>query len=149
MKHLLYCDSVGQAGSAALLALRLVMGAAFVLHGWPKIQHPFDWMGPDSTMPSALLGLAALAEFGGGIALIPGILTRLAALGIAAVMVVAIAAVHLPQGHPFVSSTGGPSHELAAIYLVCAILLLILGPGRFSLDARFFATPEETKSQGH
>ncbi|NLE38469.1 MAG: DoxX family protein, partial [Pirellulaceae bacterium] len=78
-----------------------------------------------------------LAEFGGGIALILGLVTRLASLGIGSVMVVAIGVVHVPQGDPFVSK-GGPSWELAAVYLACAILFLLLGPGRYSLDAVAF-----------
>ena len=142
MRHLFYCDTVGRLGSVGLFLLRLVMGIAFILHGWPKIQNPFEWMGPGSDMPSFLLALAALAEFGGGIALIAGLLTRLASLGIGAVMVVAIGVVHVPQGDPFVSK-GGPSWELAAIYLACAILFLLLGPGRYSLDAVVFGKREE------
>jgi hypothetical protein len=66
MRHLFYCDTVGRLGSVGLLLLRLVMGAAFVLHGWPKIQNPFGWMGPEATMPGILIALAAVAEFGGG-----------------------------------------------------------------------------------
>ncbi|HBO44014.1 MAG TPA: DoxX family protein [Planctomycetaceae bacterium] len=137
IRHLFYCDTVGALGSIGLLLLRLVMGAAFILHGWPKIQDPFGWMGPEAAMPAVLLALAALAEFGGGIALILGLLTRLATLGIGSVMVVAIGVVHLPQGHPFVSK-GGHSYELAAVYLACALLFLLLGPGRYSLDALVF-----------
>ncbi|NLE37109.1 MAG: DoxX family protein [Pirellulaceae bacterium] len=137
MRHLFYCDTVGWLGSVGLLLPRLVMGIAFILHGWPKIQNPFEWMGPDASMPAILLALAALAEFGGGIALVLGLLTRLASLGIGAVMVVAIGVVHVPQGDPFVSK-GGSSWELAAIYLACAILFLLLGPGRYSLDAVVF-----------
>jgi putative oxidoreductase len=143
MRHFFYCDTVGRFGSVALLLLRLVMGTAFVLHGWPKIQSPFGWMGPEAPMPAVLLGLAALAEFGGGLALIVGLLTRLASLGIASVMVVALATVHLPHGDPFVGKPGGSSYELAAVYLACAILFLILGPGRFSLDALLFGTPQK------
>ena len=137
MRYLVYCDTTGWLGSVGLLLLRLVMGMAFVFHGWPKIQNPFGWMGPEAAVPGILLALAALAEFGGGIALILGILTRLASIGIAGVMVVAIGMVHVPKGDPFVGH-GGASWELAAVYLACAIVFLILGPGRVSLDALFF-----------
>jgi len=144
--RLFYCETTGWLGSVGLLVLRLVMGAAFILHGWPKIQAPMSWMGPDSGIPGALLALAALVEFGGGIALIVGLLTRLASLGIAGVMVVAIAKVHVPAGHPFVSTTGD-SYELAAIYLACAVLLLILGSGRLGLDAIVFGRAREPKKR--
>ncbi len=145
MRYLFYCDSVGRIGSMGLLVLRLVMGAAFVLHGWPKIQTPFGWMGPEAPFPAILIALAALAEFGGGLALISGLLTRLASLGIISTMVVAIGMVHVPQGDPFVGP-GGPSWELAAVYLACAILFLLLGPGRFSLDAVLFGKRDRAQS---
>jgi putative oxidoreductase len=121
------------------------MGVAFVLHGWSKIQNPWGWMGPEATMPGVLQALAALSEFGGGIALILGLLTRFASLGIAGVMAVALATVHLPMGHPFVGKPGGPSFELPAVYLACAVLFLLLGPGRASLDALLFRSPPEAK----
>lgn len=88
MRHMLYCNTVGWLGSAGLLPLRPVMGAAFLLHGWPKIQSPFGWMGPEAPFPAVLLALAALAEFAGGLALILGFLTRLGALGVIAVMTI-------------------------------------------------------------
>ena len=144
MRQLFYTHTTGHVGSVAVLLLRLVMGVAFVLHGWPKIQNPFGWMGPGAPMPGILLALAALAEFGGGIALIFGLLTRLASLGIACVMVVAIGMVHVPKGDPFVGQ-GGPSWELAAVYLACAIVFLLLGSGRFSLDALFFGRFHEAR----
>ena len=138
MWHLFYCDTVGKIGSVGLLLLRLVMGVAFMHHGWGKIQNPMGWMGPEASMPAILQALAAISEFGGGMALIAGLLTRLGSLGITSVMVVALATVHLKMGHPFVAAKGGPSYELPTVYLACAIMFLLLGPGKFSLDALLF-----------
>ena len=137
MRRLFYCDSVGTIGSVALLVLRLVVGLAFVFHGWPKIQSATNWMGPPEVMPEMVQALVAFAEFGGGIALVLGLLTRLASIGIITVMIGAIVKVHLPKGDPFVNP-GGSSYELAAVYLACGILFLVLGPGRLSLDAWLF-----------
>lgn len=146
MRHWFYTNTGGLA-SAGLLLLRLVMGTAFILHGWSKIQTPLGWMGPEAAVPAILQALASLAEFGGGMGLIVGFLTRIASLGIGSVMVVALTIVHLPQGQPFVSK-GGPSCELPAVYLACAVLFLLSGPGRFSLDALLFGRPIQPKSHG-
>ena len=146
MRKLFYCDTVGSIGSVGLLVLRLVMGAAFILHGWPKIQNPLGWMGPEAPVPAIFQALAAVAEFGGGWALIVGLLTRLASLGILSTMVVALAMVHLPHGDPFVGKPGGPSYELAAVYLACAVLFVLLGSGRVSLDAVLFNSRTEHKT---
>lgn len=100
------------------------------------------------SVPGIWQALAALSEFGGGIALILGLLTRFASLGIASVMVVALGMVHIRMGHPFVTQTGGPSWELAAVYLACAVLFFLQGPGRFSFDAFLFRCPLGTKPHG-
>jgi putative oxidoreductase len=134
----LYPEFVRGRGAAGLLLVRLVTGAAFVLHGWPKIQSPFGWMGPDAPMPGVLLALAAAAEFFGGLALIAGVLTPVAAFGLAGTMFVAITQYHLPQGHAFVAAPGQPSFELAAAYLANVVMLLLVGPGTLSLDALLF-----------
>ena len=135
--RMLYCDPGSMRASVALLLVRLVMGTAFVLHGWPKIQKPMEWMGADAPVPGPLQAAAAVAEFGGGIALIIGLLTPLAAVGLAITMGVAVGMVHIPSGHPFVGK-GGPSWELPAIFFAVAILFLLVGPGRLSLDACLF-----------
>jgi putative oxidoreductase len=129
--------------SWALLLLRLVMGAAFVLHGWPKVHHPFSWMNMtgSSPAPGFLQATAAFVELIGGFLLILGLLTRLAALGITAQMIGAFALVHLPHHDPFVAP-GRPSYEPALVYLVLAILLLVTGPGRWSLDAVLFGAAD-------
>ncbi len=132
-------------GAATLLVVRVVMGVAFILHGWPKIQNPMGWMNAmgGEGVPSFIQALAALAEFGGGIALVLGLFTPLAALGIVCQMLGALFMVHFPMGHPFVAATGGPSYELPLVYLALAILLLVLGPGRWSLDALLFGRTRE------
>ena len=132
-------------GAATLLLVRVVMGVAFILHGWPKIQNPMGWMNAmgGEGVPSFLQALAALAEFGGGIALLLGLLTPLAALGIVCQMLGALFMVHFPMGHPFVAATGGPSYELPLVYLALAILLLVMGPGRWSFDALLFGRTRE------
>ena len=125
--------------SLGLLALRLVVGLAFVFHGYGKIQSPFTWMGPEATMPGFLQALAAVSEFGGGIAWMLGLLTPLAALGLMCTMAVATWTMASLQGNPFVaSSPGGGSFELPLVYLCVALLLLLAGPGRFSVDRALF-----------
>ncbi len=125
--------------SYGLLALRLVMGLAFVIHGLPKIQSPFGWMGPNASIPGFLQALAALAEFGGGLALIVGLFTPLASLGLIVTMLVALGTVLIPNGVPFVASKPGDnSSELAFLFLASAFLFLTVGPGTFSLDALLF-----------
>ena len=122
----------------ALLLIRVVAGLAFMMHGWGKIQNPFGWMGPDAFAPGIFQALAALAEFGGGLAWVLGLLTPLASFGIACTMVVAFSLHAIVRGDPFVASGGGASYELAAVYFCIAFLLLATGPGNLSLDRRFF-----------
>jgi len=125
-------------GAAGLLIVRLVFGLGIMLHGWQKIQSlggPFGWMGAQAPVPGFLQGLATLAEFGGGLGIILGLLTPLVALGLICNMLVALFMVHVPKGDPFVGAHGGPSFEPAAHYLAVALLLLLTGPGTWSLDA--------------
>ncbi len=123
--------------SAALLLIRVITGTVFVFHGWPKIQMPFGWMGPEAPIPGIFQFLAALAEFGGGIALILGVLPP-RALGIGITMAVAVYLHMVVLKNPFANMTGAPSYELGLVYLGIAILLLAVGAGKFSLDAKLF-----------
>lgn len=115
--------------SVGLLILRIVFGVAFIAHGWGKIQAPFNWMGPESPVPGILQFLAALSEFGGGIALIVGVLTPLVSLGLIVTMAVAVF-VHASKGDGFV---GG--FEPALVYLCISVLFFCAGPGKFSIDS--------------
>lgn len=125
--------------STGLLILRLVAGLAFMFHGWGKIQNPTGWMGPNATIPGFLQALAAVAEFGGGLAWMLGLLTPLASLGLACTMVVATWLHAFMLKDPFVAKgPGSGSYELASVYFCIAVLLLLAGPGRFSLDRALF-----------
>ena len=126
----------------ALLLMRFVAGLAFMFHGWGKIQNPFGWMGPDAFAPGIFQALAAVSEFGGGLALILGLLTPLAALGIGSTMAVALYTHAIMKGDPFVGR--GSSYELPAVYLALSILLIATGPGRLSLDRVLFGRTKKS-----
>jgi len=130
-KHSTFAD-------VALLLLRVAAGVAFMLHGWGKIQNPFGWMGPDAFAPGFFQALAAVAEFGGGLAWVIGLLAPLASLGIASTMAVAFYVHAVMRADPFVAKGGGSSYELAVVYFAVAVLLIALGPGRVSLDRALF-----------
>jgi len=137
LKKFLSAPEISPFASAALLLLRMVGGTAFMFHGWSKVQSPFGWMGPEAWAPAPLQGLAALSEFGGGLAWILGLLTPLASLGILSTMSVALWTHIVTRGDPFVGR-GGPSWELASVYFCVAVLLIAIGPGRFSSDRVLF-----------
>jgi putative oxidoreductase len=119
----------------ALLLLRIVIGVAFVLHGAPKMAHASTWMdGMPHHPPAFLQETAAVAEFFGGLLLIAGIATRVAAALIAVDMIVAIVTVHLPAHAPLVTAHGD-SMELPFVYLFATVALVLAGPGRWSFDA--------------
>jgi putative oxidoreductase len=124
--------------SVGLLILRLVAGLAFMYHGYGKIQNPFGWMGPNAGVPGVFQALAAVSEFGGGLAWILGLLTPLASFGLACTMTVAVWTHANVLHDPFVSLQGGRSYELAGAYLCVSVLLLLAGPGRFSVDRVVF-----------
>jgi len=127
-----------ECSSAAILIVRLIAGIAFIFHGWGKIQNPLGWMPPEAPVPGFLQFFAALSEFGGGIAWILGLVTPLASLGIGCTMAVAVFMHGVLRGDPFVATGGGMSYELALVYLGIAILIFVLGPGKFSLDSKIF-----------
>jgi|SRR6476661_3245625 len=129
-----------------ILVIRIVVGIAFVIAGWGKIQHPTTWMPKPMAFPAVFQLLAAVSEFCGGIALILGLLTRLGAFGIACTMTVAVYMHRFVFGDPFVNMTGGSSYQLAAVYGLIAILILIYGPGRYSVDRYLFGSASKIQA---
>ena len=87
-------------------------------------------------IPAPLAFLAIAAEFFGGLGLILGFLTRIAAFGIAVNMLVAIFMVHAPNGM-FMNWTGqqkGEGFEYHLLALAITVFLMIRGAGAFSID---------------
>ena len=131
--------------SVATAILRLVLGVVFFAHGAQKMLGWFGGPGFSGTMglftgylhiPAPLGFLAIAAEFFGGLGLILGFLTRIAAFGIAINMVVAIALVHSSFGF-FMNWTGaqkGEGYEYHLLTLAVTAFLMMRGAGAFSVD---------------
>lgn len=138
LKRFFQTNQQSTSESVALLLLRLIVGIAFILHGSGKITNPFGWMPAGAGVPEFFQFLAAISEFGGGIALLLGLFTRLGAVGLFFTMSVATAMHAFVLKDPFVNLAGGSSFEPALGYLGVSILFLIIGPGKFSLDQKIF-----------
>ena len=147
MRRMLSVPAHPAFADVTLLLIRVVGGLAFMLHGWSKIQNPFGWMGPDAFAPGFLQALAALSEFGGGLAWILGLLTPLASLGIASTMTVAFWLHAVLRGDPFVAKGGGASYELAAGLPVRRSAAARPRPGRLSLDRASSASADNGRRQ--
>jgi putative oxidoreductase len=126
--------------SYGLLLLRLIVGGTMFSHGAQKLFGWFGGGGPRGTAgffgqqlgfraPLLMAVVAGLGE-AGGLAFAAGFLTPFAALGIAVVMVTAIALVHWPKG--FFNANGGIEFPLTL--LTVAVAVAATGPGRFSID---------------
>lgn len=141
----------------ATTILRLVLGVIFFAHGAQKMLGWFGGYGFTGTMgffthamhiPPFFAFLAIAAEFFGGLGLIVGFLTRIAAFGIFANMIVAIAMVHQQFGL-FMNWTGaqkGEGYEYHLLVLAITIFLMIRGAGASSLD-RLLSRPAKAAAQ--
>lgn len=131
-------------GSVVGLILRLTLAVVIFPHGAQKV---FGWFGghgfkntlqffASSGIPTGFALLAIAAELLGSLGLAVGFLTRVAAFGIACVMLVAIATVHWPHGFfmNWSATQQGEGFEYHLLALGIAIAVMILGGGAWSVD---------------
>ena len=131
MKKLLSINYSAGAFNFAMLLLRLISGGLIMHHGYGKLVHFSDmqpkfinFMGIGTT---ASLALVVFAEFFCGLFIIIGLFTRLASIPLIITMCVVLFKVNNAD----VFGDG----ETATLYLGAYLTLLIVGPGKVSVDA--------------
>jgi len=136
-----------RADAVSLTALRVVTGVIMATHGALKL---LDFQGTLQSFtelgipyPQYAVYFAVAAEFLGGLGLVLGLLTRLAALGTWSTMAVAIGYVHL--GHGLLAKNGGWEYPL--ILALVSLFFVTHGGGPISLDALFSRRREEARLQ--
>ena len=133
------------ASDLARAILRFALGAVFIAHGWQKFfqftipgaQGAFGTMG----IPAAEIAapVSACLELVGGAALILGLVTRIVAAALAVQMLAALVLVHLPAGM-FVDQGG---MEFVLVLAAGAAALVLVGPGRLSVDRKLFGRRDD------
>jgi putative oxidoreductase len=132
----------------AFTVLRVVVGGTLAIHGFQKAADPaaftqrLQQMG--FPLPEVSTYLAIAGELLGGLGLLVGFLTPVAALGIAATMFVAAMVVNLKNG--FFVFDGGFEYPLVLFFV--ALYYMAVGPGPYSLDAMLRAAREERSGRG-
>ncbi|MGB7363543.1 MAG: DoxX family protein [Rhodococcus sp. (in: high G+C Gram-positive bacteria)] len=125
-------------GFLAPLALRVGVGIVFLVHGLSKLENgpatAFSGMltGLSVPAPTLFAWLVTIAELVGGIMLIAGLLTRLVTLPLIATMIGAIFLVKIDVG---IIADMGAGAELDIALLAGLVALLVMGPGRLSIDS--------------
>ncbi len=138
------CGTHDPVASSGLLALRVGFGLMMLIgHGIGKIEDYQKlaeiWTVPDlwplsyMSKPISLMATIA-AEVGAAALLVLGLMTRPAAFVLGFAMCVAAFQFH--GIHPLFAK-GGPSKEMAVLYLIPCFALILSGAGQWSLDALF------------
>lgn len=132
----------GRFGPIALFIVRVATGLVVLPHGYYKAMGGVAGLAgglASKGVPAATLlaWCATLAEFVGAALMVLGLLTRPAAASVSFTMVVAWATMHLSD-LPNIGAKGGPSFEYPFLLSMTALAIAIAGPGRYSLDERFF-----------
>jgi len=135
---------IGTSNSIPLAIVRLILGLVMFPHGAQKMLGWFGGNGFSGTMgffthlgiPAPLAFLAIAAEFFGGLGLILGFLSRIAAFGVLCNMAVAVLTVHLHNGF-FMNWAGtnkGEGFEYHLLAIAMALAVMIGGAGAPSMD---------------
>jgi len=115
-----------------LLVLRLALGAIMIAHGYPKIfggLHHHVEVVRSLGMPGWLAYLSAAAEFGGGILLVLGFLTRVAAFFVCTNMLVALFAAEFKNGF-----LGQHNYQFPLALAAMAFAFIFTGGGPIAID---------------
>jgi putative oxidoreductase len=122
-----------------LLVVRIIISAIFLVAGYYKLSF---WNHAPEGMQPALLYLTrflSIAEPLGAIAVLVGIWTRLAAIGLSVIMIGAICFIQFVFGMGFVTPTS-PGWNFPLTVLGACLILITFGAGRWSVDAHKFST---------
>ncbi|MEZ0472370.1 DoxX family protein [Luteimonas salinilitoris] len=122
----------------AKLLLRITLGALILLHGIAKLQNGLEQIESLLRMhgwPTFFAYGALVGEVLAPLMLIVGFHARIGAVLVALHMLFALWLVHLGQLGQL-NAQGGWALELQAMFLVAAVTVALLGPGRFSVNAR-------------
>ena len=132
------------------LVARLVLAAGFLLDGIPRLgpsgHYAFAALLRQIGVPAAnvLAWVGAGAEIGLAIAVLLGVYVTLAGLVMLVLMLVMLFRVHATGGFSFAHAPGLnaqvppfalPAYEVLALYCVLALIVVLGGPGRWSVDA--------------
>jgi len=121
-----------------LLILRLAVAAVFIRHGWGDVfeagvsNNVANYGDAGIPLPALAAPFAAYIQLFGGAALVVGALTRPVSAGLVVVMAGALIFVH--RGESLVMGQDGSGSGYAFMMCAASILLLLAGPGRFSID---------------
>ena len=129
----------------ALLLIRIILAVVFFAHGAQKV---FGWFGgpglrgfvsgmSHNGMPAVISYLVAFGELLGSLGLFFGLLTRIAAAGLALEMLGAVFLIHRPMGF-FMNWYGtkkGEGFEYSLTLAIVLLALVIAGAGDYAFDS--------------
>lgn len=143
--HQIFIEATPSMLNSALLMIRLFIGACFITHGLGKLglvgtgnMASFEGWLKSLNVPFAAFQarLAMAAEIGGGVLLCLGLATRLGAFVCLTVMVVAGFIGH--KGGGYLITNNPPGNEYTINLAAICLLILLTGPGQYSIDSLLF-----------